>query len=41
MAQDSQRTMPVFGSLMAEGLILAYTGKIAIRLGAFYLVRGR
>ena len=35
MAQDSQRTMPVFGSLMAKGLILAYTGKIAIRLGDF------
>ena len=35
MAQDSQRTMPVFGSLMAKGLILAYTDKIAIRLGGF------
>ena len=32
MAHDSQRTMPVFGSSMAKGLILAYTGKIAIRL---------
>ena len=33
MAQDSQRTMPVFGSSMAKGLISAYTGKIAVRLG--------
>ena len=32
MAHDSQRTMPVFGSSMAEGLISAYTGKTAIRL---------
>ena len=32
MAHDSQRTMPVFGSSMADDLILAYTGETAIRL---------
>ena len=32
MAQDSQSTMPVFGSSMAKGLISAYKGKFAIRL---------